>query len=96
MTQVKICNGDLHFIFKECDDVVTVHKLDNGAELDFFNDECISLILPNFQQQIRCNNIDDIELSNIELQNDDFLFSIIVNGQNINGKVNLSSLDGKI
>ncbi len=96
MTQVKIYNGDLHFIFKECNDTVIVHKLDNGAEVDFFNGECVSLILPNFKQQIKYGHIDNIKLDNMELQDNDFLFTIIVNGQSVNGKVNLSSLDGKI
>ena len=98
MTQVKITdNGDLHFIFKEVDDdIVTTIKLDNGGEFEFYNDECVSLILPNFKQQLHYNIIDSVKLQDIKLQDYDVLFTVVINGQNINGKINISSLHEKI
>ena len=97
MTQVEINDsGDLHFIFKEVNDVVTTVKLDNGGELDFYEDECVALILPNFRQQLNYPIINTLELENIMLQNDDVLFTIVINGQNINGKIHISSLHKNI
>lgn len=94
MTQVSIDNGDLKFIFKEIDESQSViYKLDNGAEVEFYNDDFVSLILPNFQQQLGHQHINSIELEDICLRNEDVLFTVVINEQQkINGKVNISSL----
>lgn len=97
MTHVQMDNGDLHFIFKKYEDKTPlIYKLDNGGELEFIDDEFVGLVLPNFEQQLNRGHINDIKLENIHLENDDVVFNIVVNGQNIAGKVNLSSLDRKI
>lgn len=93
MTQVKLDNiGDLHFIFKECNDNVIVYTLDNGAEIEFCNDECVGFVLPNFERQLNYGPINNVSLSNINIQDTDILFDINVDGQNIKGKVDFSSL----
>ena len=95
MTQVQINEtGDLYFIFKEYadDNPVTTYTLDNGGELEFINDECVSLVLPNFERQLNHGKINTVLLNDINLQDDTVFFNITVDGQDINGRINLSSL----
>lgn len=97
MTQVEIDNGDLRFIFnKYQDETPMIYRLDNGGELEFIDDECVGLVLPNFEQQLNRGIINDIELENSTLSDDDFIFNLIIDGQNITGRINLSSLNSKI
>lgn len=96
MTQSKVMNGDLHIIFSEKndDDVVVVEKLDNGAELEFVDDNLVTLILPNFEAQLGRGPLSGLEinLKNVHMDNDTILFNIDVEGQSINGKVDCSSI----
>jgi hypothetical protein len=40
MSQAKVLDGDLYIIFKDVEsDVLISHRLDNGAEFDFYEDE---------------------------------------------------------
>lgn len=97
MVQVQIDNGDLRFIFKEYGDVTPIiYTLDNGGELEFVDDDFVALVLPRFEQQLNLGYIEDIDLKHMSLVNDDFVFNLTVNGQDINGRVNISSLDSKI
>ena len=96
MTQVEIDNGDLRFIFNKYTGTPIVYRLDNGGELEFVDEECVGLVLPNFEQQLNRGTINNIELEDSSLNNDDFIFNLIIDGQNITGRINLSSLDSKI
>ena len=97
MVQVQVNNGDLRFIFKEYEDVTPiVYTLDNGGELEFVDDDFVALVLPKFEQQLNRGHIEDIELNNMDLIENDFVFNLTVDGQDINGRVNISSLDSKI
>lgn len=93
MTHVELDDvGDLRFIFAECDTDVVVYRLDNGAEVEFCEDECVGFVLPNFERQLNCGKINDVSLTNINIEGTNILFDINVNGQNIQGKVDFSSL----
>ena len=47
MPQVKVENQDLYVIFKEVDDnaVLTSYRLDNGSEVDFFEDDLVQIVV---------------------------------------------------
>lgn len=95
MTQVKITKtGDLRFIFKKIndDDIITVQQLTNGAQFEFVNNDCVALELLNFEHQLNRGKIDSIELLDIKLEDTDFVFNVVVDGQKVQGKVDLSSL----
>lgn len=90
-------NGDLDIIFNEekfKEDVLVTYKLDNGAEVDFYGDEIVALILPNFEAQLGRGSLLglDISLNDIQMQGNDILFNLNIQGQNINGKIDCSSL----
>lgn len=94
-------NGDLCIIFNEDkfnEDFLIVFRLDNGAELNFYDDEIVALILPNFESQLGRGPLLglDISLDNITMQGDDILFNLNIQGQNINGKIDCSSIKGKV
>lgn len=97
MTQANIdSNGDLHIIFNEkSDDIVTTYKLDNGAELDFINEDLIELILPNFEMQLGRGSLLGLEITVNDVSLDDMtiLFSLDIQGNTINGRVDCSSLE---
>lgn len=99
MTYVDINDaGDLSFFFKEIDnearDMIMVHTLPNGSELEIMDDEVIALVLPNFRQKLNMGDItnSDISLENIELVDDMFIFHLNVYDKLINGRVDLVSL----
>lgn len=90
-------NGDLNIVFnkeKFQEDVLIAYKLNNGAEVNFYGDEIVSLILPNFEAQLGRGSLLglDISLNDIKMQNNDILFNLDIQGQNINGKIDCSSL----
>lgn len=90
-------NGDLDIIFNEekfKEDILVTYKLDNGAEVDFYGDEIVALILPNFEAQLGRGSLLglDISLNDIQMQGNDILFNLNIQGQNINGKIDCSSL----
>lgn len=90
-------NGDLNIIFnkeKFKEDVLIAYKLNNGAEVNFYGDEIVSLILPNFEAQLGRGSLSgiNISLNDIKMQNNDILFNLDIQGQNINGKIDCSSL----
>lgn len=97
MTQANIdSNGDLHITFSEkTDDVITTYKLDNGAELDFIDEELVELILPNFEEQLGRGSLLglEIKLNDISLDGMIILFSLDIHGNIINGRVDCSSLE---
>lgn len=90
-------NGDLNIVFnkeKFKEDVLTAYKLNNGAEVNFYGDEIVALILPNFEAQLGRGSLLglDISLNDIQMKDDDILFNLDIHGQNINGKIDCSSL----
>ena len=94
-----LCNiddiGDLRFSFKDNDsDCISIHKLSNGGEVEFADDECIAIVLPGFEQQINFNviNKDNINILDFRIEDDVLLFTIDIDGQIINGKLGLASL----
>ena len=97
MTQAKLINGDLHIIFKEIsdEDVITVHKLDNNAELNFVDNDFVSLILPHFEEQLGRGSLLGLEITVNDVSLDDMtiLFSLDIQGNTINGRVDCSSLE---
>lgn len=97
MTQANIdSNGDLHITFSEkTDDVTTTYKLDNGAELDFIDEELVELILPNFEEQLGRGSLLGLEITvnNVSLDDMTILFSLDIQGHTINGRVDCSSLE---
>lgn len=96
MTQVKINEfGNLHFIFIDDfdHDVIQIHRLQNNAELQFIDNKCIGLELLNFERQLNRGKINNIQLVDSSLQDDNFIFSIIVDGQKVEGTVSLFSIE---
>lgn len=89
--------GDLYFTFKDTDNqVVSIHRLLNAGELEFIDDECVGLELLNFEQQLNRGKINNVELIDAEIKEDNFIFHIVVDGQSVNGRVNLSSTKDKL
>lgn len=90
-------NGDLNIIFnkeKFKEDVLIAYKLNNGAEVNFYGDEIVSLILPNFEAQLGRGSLLGLEilLNDIKMQDNNILFNLDIQGHNINGKIDCSSL----
>lgn len=96
MKQAKVYNGNLHIIFnnKIENQSAIVYKLDNGAELEFVDDELVTLILPNFEQQLGIGSLTEIpiDLKNIQMDNNFILFTLDIQGQNINGRIDCASI----
>lgn len=96
MNQVEIINGDLYLIFNESNkkSPIIVEKLDNGAELNFIDDKLSSLMLPNFEQQLGQGSLSGLEIKLTDVHMDDFtiLFTLNIDGRNINGKIDCSSI----
>lgn len=85
--------GNLYFTFKEHDeDVVIVYKILQAGEVEFLNDECVGLELFDFERQINRGKITDVSIRKTEFKNDTFVFHIDVDGQTVNGRINLASL----
>lgn len=100
MSQVKIYNGDLYIIIKEIDDNVTLisYKLDNGAELDFYNDELVQLVLPNFEAQLNRGSLLglSIDLVDMQINNEKIILSIKIINDTINITLDCSSIMHKL
>lgn len=94
MSTVKIIGGNLHIVFNDSDEPAVVYKLDNGAELEFNNDTLSALILPNFERQLNIGDLSniDIALLDIQMQDSVILFTLDIQGQHINGRVDCSSM----
>lgn len=96
MKQAKVYNGNLHIIFNDKieNQSAIVYKLDNGAELEFVDDELVTLILPNFEQQLGIGSLTEIpiDLKNIQMDNNFILFTLDIQGQNINGRIDCASI----
>lgn len=99
MTQCKLNNNDLNIIFIESDEVPTVYRLDNGAEIEFINDNVSMIVLPNLTQQIPFSPINDtdISLNSIkEIDKDLVEIQLIIQDKNMNIKLDISSLNRKV
>lgn len=96
MKQAKVYNGNLHIIFNDKieNQFAIVYKLDNGAELEFVDNELVALILPNFEQQLGIGSLAEIpiDLKNIKMDNNLILFTLDIQGQNINGRIDCTSI----
>lgn len=97
---VKVINGDLYIILQEVkDDVLVSYKLDNGAEMDFIDDELVQIILPNFESQLGRGALDSvpIKLLNSQFVDDSkLILSIQIINDSINITLDCSSIQGKI
>lgn len=96
MSQTNIINGDLYIIFQEVDGVLTSYKLDNGAEVDFYNDNIVQIVLPNFENQLGRGKLDNVpmELVNTELIDDNHVkLSIKIINDTINITLDFSSIE---
>ena len=80
MSQVKVEDSDLYIIFKEISDdsVLQTYRLDNGAEFDFYNDELIQLILPNFETQLNRGSLLGLDIDLVNVDFDDAKLSLAI------------------
>ncbi len=95
MSHVQVCNGDLYVIFKEVDnDTLITYKLDNGAEIDFFDDDLVQIILPHFEEQLNRGCLSDlsIDLINTQLIDEKIILSIKIIEDTINITLDCSSI----
>lgn len=85
--------GNLHFVFKECDDnVVVVHRILNAGEVEFLDDDCVGIELFDFERQINRGKIQNVGIRRAEIREDTFVFHVDVDGQAVNGRLNLTPL----
>lgn len=104
MPQVKVENQDLYVIFKEVDDnaVLTSYRLDNGSEVDFFEDDLVQIVLPRFEVSLNRGPLENvpIEFIDIDFINNDFDMAFILKVKIMNDDLNIrcdcSSLMHKI
>lgn len=100
MTQVKVKNGDLYIIYKDIDDVTPLisYRLDNGAELDFNNNDLIQIVLPNFESQLNRGSLENIPIELVETKIDGtrMIFSIEIFNDTLNISLDYSSIMDKL
>ena len=86
--------GDLFFIFKEEYDnnSVVVYQLDNGAEVEFVDDECVAIVLPSFVAKLKRGDIQSVELESFDMIDDVGYFNLDIGGQIVNGRISFASL----
>jgi hypothetical protein len=99
MTEVKVINGDLYIIFnKNEDDVLVSYRLSNGAEFDFYEDELVQLILPNFEAQLNRGQLSNLSIDYVGAQFDDYIITLFIKivEDTINIKLDASSLMQKL
>ena len=86
--------GDLLFIFKEGydEDLVVVYRLDNGAEVEFIDDECVAVVLPSFVARLNRGDINSVELESFDIIDDVAHFNLDIGGQVVNGRISFASL----
>lgn len=99
MPSVKVINGDLYIIFQENkDDALVSYRLDNGAEIDFYNDELVQFVLPNFEAQLNQGILSDVPIEYVDTEIVDnritFIIKILNDIKNIS--INVSSIIHKI
>lgn len=95
MKQAKLNDaGDLFFIFKEeyNKDAVVVYQLDNGAEVEFIDDECVAVVLPSFVAKLNRGDIQSVELESFDIIDDVAYFNLDIGGQVVNGRISFASL----
>ena len=98
MSQIQILNGDLYIIFKENkNDVLISYKLYNGAEFDFFNNELIQLVLPNFERQLNRGPLSDVdmELLDVQFNGTKLILPLKIVNDTINISLDCSSMEHK-
>lgn len=98
MSQIQILNGDLYIIFKENkNDVLISYRLDNGAEFDFFNNELIQLVLPNFERQLNRGPLSDVDMELLDVQFDGtkLILPLKIINDTINISLDCSSIEHK-
>ena len=84
MKQAKLNDtGDLFFIFEEGydKDEVVVYQLDNGAEIEFIDGECVAVVLPSFVAKLNRGNIQSVELESFDIIDDIAHFNLDIGGQ---------------
>ena len=101
MSQVKInMNGDLYVIIKEIDEDATLvsYRLSNGAELDFYNDELVQLVLPNFEAQLNRGSLLGLSIDLVDMKINDkkIILSIKIINDVINITLDCSSIINKL
>ena len=99
MSQIKVENGDLYIIFNENkDDVLVSYKLDNGAEFDFYDNELVQLVLPNFENQLNRGSLSDVsmELLDVTFNDTKITLPIKIINDTINISLDCSSIIHKI
>lgn len=98
MSQIQILNGDLYIVFKENkNDVLISYRLDNGAEFDFFNNELIQLVLPNFERQLNRGPLSDVDMELLDVQFDGtkLILPLKIVNDTINISLDCSSIEHK-
>lgn len=98
MSQIQILNGDLYIIFKENkNDVLISYRLHNGAEFDFFNNELIQLVLPNFERQLNRGPLSDVDMELLDVQFDGtkLILPLKIVNDTINISLDCSSMEHK-
>lgn len=92
--------GDLLLIFNEYDkdDIISVTKIENGAEIEYDDDTIYKLVLPNFEQGLNRGSLLglDLHITNIYMEGDTLLFELKIINDFINCQVDLSSIDSKV
>lgn len=99
MTDIEVINGDLYVIFnKNESDVLVSYRLSNGAEIDFFEDTLVQIILPNFEAQLKRGPLADVPIEYVSAQLIDCEIILVIKILNdkINIKINAESLKHKL
>ena len=99
MTDIKVINGDLYVIFnKNESDVLVSYRLSNGAEIDFFEDVLVQLILPNFEAQLKRGPLVNVPIEYISAQLIDCEIILVIKILNdkMNIKIDAESLKHKL
>lgn len=99
MTDIEVINGDLYVIFnKNESDVLVSYRLSNGAEIDFFEDTLVQLILPNFEAQLGRGPLADVPIEYVSAQliNCEITLVIKILNDEMNIKIGAESLRHKL
>lgn len=69
MVKIKVINGDLYIFFKENKyDALICYQIDNGVEIDFYNDDLVQIILPNFESQFNRGSLENVPIECLDIQ----------------------------
>ena len=84
----------MFFIFEKGydKDAVVVYQLDNGAEIEFIDGECVAVVLQSFVAKLNSGNIKSVELESFDIIGDIAHFNLDIGGRVVNGRISFASL----